>query len=226
MRLAKPRLDIGLFTNRIADQKVFWGQTAGLRFDHELELRSDWKQHRYDAHGSVIKVNHLAGDIPALAPTGYAAVSIAQSGGTSRMITDTDGNEVRLVAPGMRGITHIGITVRTPQPERMMRFYCDAMEFERVEQYTARCGDTLIFVEEGLGGAEMTDLFGMGYRYLTVQIFDADKECDAIVARGGRLARPPVSFGDVARYGFVKDPDGNWIEVSARSSLIGAPSSK
>ena len=35
------------------------------------------------------------------------------------------------------------------------------------------------------------------------------------------LAREAVSFKDVARYGFVKDPDGNWIEISARASLTG-----
>ena len=36
-----------------------------------------------------------------------------------------------------------------------------------------------------------------------------------------RLAQAPVSLGQVARYGFVADPDGNWIEISARTSLTG-----
>jgi predicted enzyme related to lactoylglutathione lyase len=82
-------------------------------------------------------------------------------------------------------------------------------------------GDTMLFVEEGPGGSETADFVGPGYRYLTVQIFDADQSMQDIVARGGRIAREAVSFKDIARYGFVKDPDGNWIEMSARASLTG-----
>jgi lactoylglutathione lyase len=74
---------------------------------------------------------------------------------------------------------------------------------------------------EGGGGDDGDDFIGLGFRYLTVQIFDADEACAQIVARGGRLGRPPVTLGTVARYGFVRDPDGNWIEISARTSLTG-----
>ena len=62
---------------------------------------------------------------------------------------------------------------------------------------------------------------GPGFRYLTVQVFDADAEMSGIVARGGRIVRDAVSFAGVARFGFVADPDGNWIEISARTSLAG-----
>ena len=221
MHLAKPHLDIGLFTKQIERQKAFWGDTVGLRFDHELKLRKGWVQHRYDAHGSVIKVNHVEDDLSSLAPTGYVAVTIARQSAVDWEGSDADGNRVRLVAPGTRGVSRVGVTVQTPDPDRMMQFYCEAMQFERVEQHTAQCGDSLLFVEEGVGGAEMEDLIGPGYRYLTVQIFDADRCCEEIVSRGGRLARSPISHGQVARYGFVKDPDGNWIEISARTSLTG-----
>ena len=221
MRLAKPRLDIGLFTNRIAAHKTFWGETVGLPFDHELMLREGWVQHRYDAHGSVMKVNHYAEPLAALPPTGYLEAVIAQDRATERALTDPDGNRVRVVPPGTRGVTRLGIVVGTSDPARLMRFYCEAMEFERAAEHVARCGDTLLFVEQGSGGSETETFIGPGWRYLTIQIFDADESCAAIVARGGRLAQAPVNFGDVARYGFVKDPDGNWIEISARTSLTG-----
>lgn len=220
MKLAKPHLDLGLFTQRIGQQREFWGGTLGLRLDHELTLRPGWVQHRFDAHGSVIKVNHWTEDLPALPSTGYVGLSIVRNGATWEG-NDADGNSVRLVPQGTNGLTRIGITVRTPNPARMMGFYVDAMEFERIDSRTARCGDTLLFVEEGPGGCEAKDFVGIGYRYLTVQIFDTDLAMDGIVARGGRLARAAVSFGTVARFGFVKDPDGNWIEISARTSLTG-----
>lgn len=220
MKLAKQHLDLGLFTHRIEPQRAFWKGTAGLRLDHELELRPGWVQHRFDAHGSVIKVNHWTDELPVLPPTGYVGLSIVHQDRPWDGL-DADGNAVRLVPPGTDGLTRIGITVSTPDPARMMAFYIDAMEFDRVDATTARCGDTLLFVREGSGGNETEDFIGIGYRYLTVQIFDADLAMAGIIARGGRLAREAISFRDVARFGFVKDPDGNWIEISARTSLTG-----
>lgn len=224
MHLAKPHLDIGLFTERIGSQRAFWSDKAGLRLDHEIKLRTGWVQHRFDAHDSVVKVNHWDGELPTLPPSGYAGLTIAREGSGEWQGHDPDGNRLRLVPPGTDGVVGIGVTVRTPDPERLMAFYLEAMEFEHVAPDVARCGDSLLFLEEGPGGGDADDFIGPGYRYLTVQIFDADKACNDIVARGGRLGRAPISLGDVARFGFVKDPDGNWIEISARTSLIGAPS--
>jgi len=41
------------------------------------------------------------------------------------------------------------------------------------------------------------------------------------VERGGREGRPPITLGKIARVSFVRDPDGNWIELSQRASLTG-----
>lgn len=220
MRLAKPHLDLGLFTNDIEAHRSFWGETVGLRLDHELDFGNGTIQHRYDAHDSVIKVNHFPEPFAPAPPTGYAGLTIARAG-PAWSGPNPCGEPVRLVAPGTNGVVGIGITVSTPDVARMMRFYVEAMEFDRVSDTVARCGDSLLFVEEGPGGTESDDFVGPNFRYLTVQIFDADRACADIVARGGRLARAPVTLGEVARYGFVKDPDGNWIEISARASLTG-----
>ncbi|MHB8576260.1 MAG: VOC family protein [Dehalococcoidia bacterium] len=42
-----------------------------------------------------------------------------------------------------------------------------------------------------------------------------------MIARGVEEGRPPVTLGSVARISFIRDPDGNWIEVSQRASLTG-----
>ena len=221
MRLAKRHLDLGIFTNDIDSHRAFWGETVGLRLDHELDFGNGTIQHRYDAHDSVIKVNHFPEPFAAQPPTGYVGLTIARAERPEWSGPNPCGEPVRLVPPGTDGVVGIGITVSTPDPGRMMEFYVKAMEFNEVSPTVARCGDSLLFVEEGPGGSEADDFVGPNFRYLTVQIFDADQACDAIVARGGRLARLPVNFGEVARYGFVKDPDGNWIEMSARTSLTG-----
>lgn len=220
MKLAKPHLDLGLFTEDLAAQRRFWGETVGLRLDHELPMVPGWVQYRYDAHGSVIKVNHRAEPLAPHPPSGYVGLSIAREGAAWEG-RHPGGDFVRLAPRGTDGIVGIGVTVRTPQPERMMDFYMGAMEFECVSPFIARCGDSLLFVERGPGGTDVGDFVGPAFRYLTVQIFDADRACEEIVARGGRLARAPINFGKVARYGFVADPDGNWIEISARASLTG-----
>lgn len=221
MRLAKPHLDIGMFTNDIASHGSFWTGDAGLKLDHELNFKDGIVQHRYDAHGSVIKVNHFPDPMDPQPPSGYVGLTIARDGGAIWEGSNPGGERVRLAPSGTDGVVGIGITVSTRNPKQMMDFYVDAMEFEPVGPTTARCGDSLLFVEEGPAGTVTEDFVGPNFRYLTVQIFDADEACDQIVARGGRLGRAPVTFQDVARYGFVCDPDGNWIEISARASLTG-----
>ena len=225
MRLAKQHLDIGMFTTSLDRHHAFWEQEVGLRFDMVLPVpvREGWVQHRFDAHNSVIKVNDYGSPLPATPPTGYVGLTIARNGGPLWEGMHPDGGLVRLVPKGTDGVVGIGITVATPNPARMMAFYIDAMEFERVSERVARCGDTLLFVETGVGGVESEDFIGPGpgYRYLTIQIFDADQDTDGILRRGGRLANAAKDYGTVARVSFVKDPDGNWIEVSARASLTG-----
>ncbi len=220
MKLAKPHIDIGLFTNQIGDHRNFWAKQVGLVLDHELELEEGWVQHRFDAHGSVIKINHWGEALKDEPRSGYTGLAIA-SDGAAWQGEHPGGDQVRLVPSGEDGIVGIGITVTTPEPARMMDFYLGAMEFEEARPDTARCGDSLLFVEKGRGGSETPSFVAPNFRYLTVQIFDADEACAGIVARGGRLARAPVNFADVARYGFVSDPDGNWLELSARTSLTG-----
>jgi len=56
---------------------------------------------------------------------------------------------------------------------------------------------------------------------LTIQIRDVDAEHRRVIERGGRGGRPPITLGTVARVSFVRDPDGNWIELSQRASLTG-----
>jgi lactoylglutathione lyase len=222
MRLAKPRMDIGLFTGDIGPQREFWAGRAGLRLDHELTLERGWVQHRFDAHGSVVKVNHLAAGVPDRPPSGITGLTLAVEGRTEPWTGEHPGGDrVTLVPPGTGGVTGIGVTLTSADPERLLRFYRDGMEFEPVGPDTVRCGESLLTVAEG-PGRDAEELIGPGFRYLTVQVFDADAEMAAIVRRGGgRIARDPVSFAGVARFGFVADPDGNWIEISARTSLTG-----
>src|SRR6185437_16831055 len=98
MQLAKPRVDIGLSTNDLKPMLAFWQEEAGVPFDHLLPIRPGHDQHRHDANGSVLKINHHAEPLPAAPPAGYAEVLIARPGASSITVChDPDGTAVALV---------------------------------------------------------------------------------------------------------------------------------
>jgi lactoylglutathione lyase len=222
VRLAKPQLDIGLFTDDIDAQRAFWAGKVGLRLDHELEIEPGWVQHRFAAHGSVVKINQIAAGVPWRPASGITGLTVAVSGRDEHWSGEHPGGDrVELVPPGTGAVIGIGVTLTSTDPERLIGFYRDALEFEPVARGVLRCGETVVTITEGPGGRDADDCLGPGFRYLTVQVFDADAEIFEIARRGGRLVRHPVNFAGVARFGFVADPDGNWIEISARTSLTG-----
>ena len=110
MRLAKQHIDIGMFTNDIEAHRRFWGDTCGLRLDHELSFGDGWVQHRYDAHDSVIKVNQYPTPFEPTPPTGYVGLTIARAGQPLWQGPNPGGEPVRLVPPGTDGVVGIGIT--------------------------------------------------------------------------------------------------------------------
>jgi len=58
MELARPQLDVGLFTNKLEEAQAFYGQKLGLRFESILPVGGGFNQHRYLSNGGVIKVMH------------------------------------------------------------------------------------------------------------------------------------------------------------------------
>ena len=77
MRLAKERIDIGLYTTNGPQLREFWHNQIGLPFDHLLPVRKGQKQYRYHLLGSVLKINELAAPIPDRPPSGYRELLIA-----------------------------------------------------------------------------------------------------------------------------------------------------
>ena len=79
----------------------------------------------------------------------------------------------------------------------------------------------MLILQKGPGATETKTFVGEGFRYLTIQVFDAVATCNAIKKLGGRIAMEPIWVGEIAKVGFALDPDGNWLEISARASLTG-----
>ena len=222
MKLAKNHIDVGLFSNRRDEQLEFWQQEIGLPYDHMGKLGGGMQQHRHHMNGSILKMNHARDPLPKLPPSGYRELFIADPGRThSKSLRDPDGNHVTLVPPGMDGITGICLAMTVNNRDAFDAFYGQAMQFEAVRDGMFRCGDSLLWAREE-GKVERCDEWrAPGFRYFTVQIFDAAHEHAGILARGGTEGAPLRELGDTVRYSFVRDHDGNWIEISQRASLTG-----
>ena len=226
MQLAKKVIDVGLSTNDLEPMLRFWQQDVGLRFDHVLPVRRGQKQYRHDAQGSVIKLNHHAEPLPEAAPSGYRELIIAREGlQKPRRMVDPDGNRVQLVPPGHDGVTQIAVAMAVRSLGEHRRFFGDILGFPEQSWSagpTFRLGDSLIFLDEDRAATVNPIRQARGWRYITLQIADIDAVHDELRRKGVREGLAPITLGEVARISMILDPDGNWIELSRRASIVGS----
>ncbi len=225
MELAKPRVDIGLSTNDLEPMLAFWRDEAGVPFDHLLKIRRGHDQHRHDALGSVLKINHHEATLPDAPPSGYRELILAREGLTEpRALVDPEGDRVTLVPPGHEGVTQAAIRLAVRDLAAHRRFYAEALglpEEPRAQGAAFRAGETLLILEESPDAPSDAAMQGKGWRYITFQVFKVDEEHARVLKKGGREALAPVTLGTTARISMVRDPDGNWIEISQRASIVG-----
>jgi catechol 2,3-dioxygenase-like lactoylglutathione lyase family enzyme len=228
MQLAKRVIDIGLSTNNLEPMLQFWQQDAAVRFDHVLPVRRGQKQYRHVEQGSVVKLNHHAGPLPEAAPSGYRELIIAREGvQTPRRMADPDGNRVQLVPPGHDGVSQIAVAMRVRSLGAHRTFYGDILGF--AEQpwpggTAFRLGDSLILLTEDPAATFDPVRPARGWRYITLQVADIDAVHAELRSKGVREGLAPVTLGEVARISMILDPDGNWIELSRRASIVGSVS--
>lgn len=223
MELAKPRVDIGLSTNDLEPMLAFWQGQAGVAFDHKLPIRKGQDQHRHDVLGSVLKINHHADPLPDAPPSGYRELIIAREGvAEPQAMSDPQGNRVVLVPPGHEGVSQIGVRIAVRDLDAHRRFYSGALGLTEERPGAFRAGETLLILEQSPDAPANAEFRGPGWRYITFQVFKVDEEHAAVLAKGGREALAPTTLGTTARISMVRDPDGNWIELSQRASIVGA----
>jgi lactoylglutathione lyase len=223
MEIAKLHIDVGLFAREISPHLTFWKDTVGLQYDHMAKLGAGIHQHRFHMNGSVLKINHSRHPLAESSPSGITALRIATVGlGAPLQISDPDGNRVSLVPEGQDGLTGIGIDLRVNNRDAHDRFWRHVMQFTCPSPGVYVCGDSRILICEE-GSVDRAESWrGYGWRYLTVQVTNCQAEHKGVLQRGGSEGEPPRRMGDVAMISFVRDPDGNFIELSQRASLVGS----
>jgi catechol 2,3-dioxygenase-like lactoylglutathione lyase family enzyme len=227
MQLAKPRIDIGFRTNHALPVLAFWQNEVGLPLESMLKVRRGLRQHRHDLLGSVLKVNSQLTPIPDTPPSGYREVLIARDGILVPLtLVDPEGNRVTLVPKGTHGISRIGIRLGVRSVAAHRRFYTEALGLAEGPSAgnaaTFLAGDTVLIVEAAADAPDDAAMEGRGYRYITFQVYAVDREHAHVLAHGGREASAPTTLGTRARISMVRDPDGNWIELSQLVTLTGS----
>ena len=216
MNLAKPALDVGLYTNQLEAMLAFWQNKAHATFTELLPVGGGVHQHRHAVGDSVIKINHPREPISEGKPTGLKKVTLY--GKTNESLRDPDGNSVELKQGDDN--RNLRLTLTTPRLQEMQAFYGETLALPSTSTNLFRIGASeLELVEGDLGHFERA---GIGFRYMTFQVFDVVAEHKHIIESGGYEGMAPVRLGEVAYISFVQDPDGNWIEISQRKSITGS----
>ena len=235
MDLAKNRIDVGLFTNRLEEMKAFYGDRLRLPFEEMLPLGGGMQQHRFGLLGSVLKINTSRAPVPERVAGGYRRITISDPRTPMPFeLNDPDGNAIELVPAGQRGIRQIEIQLGVTNETDFARFCGEVLGGERIEDRRYRIGETIISFAHDLSARRaekspsapaadvIASMRAVGFRYITIQVKNCDTEHKRFLSMGVWEGAPPVTLGKVARISFIRDPDGNWIEISQRASLTGA----
>jgi len=157
-----------------------------------------------------------------LAEIGDLRVAAYEAGG---FLADASHYGETLRTLGHDGVGQIGIRVAVRDLDAHRRFYGGSLgltEEPHVAGASFRAGETLIILEQDRSVSIDAGVRGKGWRYITFQVFKVDDAHAGVLASGGREAVAPVTLGTTARISMVLDPDGNWIELSQRASIVGA----
>ena len=227
MNLAKPYIDVGLYCRDREAVTAFWQQEVGLAFESLLKLGGGAQQWRHDLSGSILKINHQRDGLPDAVASGYDGIVVADETVDEPVtMTDPEGNRVTLVQPGFEGIDQIAVEMAVADPALHATFMRRVLGCQEISSRHLKWGETSFYLSqkrdlEGHAANAESVLKGPGFRYITVQVWDVDIEHEAVVRGGAVEAMSPTTLGETARISFIKDPDGNWIELSQRASLTG-----
>ena len=227
IELAKHQLDIGLTTEDRDETLAFWQNEVGLTYDGPLSVGGGVQQHRHSFRGSIIKINHSRNPVEPEPPSGYRRVFVAQPDRTEvHETSDPGGNQVVLVPPGHDGITQLALSRSAcATSHEHGHFWGDLVGLPAAP----RVGCRMRSASATRCSASSTTPRHRATRLAAAPAIATARSrsstptpsTGSCIAAGARDGHEPFTHGDVARYGFIRDPDGNWIELSQRASITG-----
>ncbi|NDZ17638.1 hypothetical protein C7T35_36870 [Variovorax sp. WS11] len=220
MDLAKPGLDVGMFTERLDSQTAFWSDVAKLPSEAMQKLGDGIHQHRFVAGISVIKVNNSRHALTGQG-SGIAGISLIRKGlPRCIVVRDPDGQPVMLQPAADGDHVELVVHLEVSNLAAHQAFWHSVMQLPACgDGYL--CGTTKLQLKETDTPRRPQSWKVRGWSYLTVQVRDCVSEHAAALRRGAREGEPPRLIGDSAVISFVRDPDGNFIELSQKAELVG-----
>jgi catechol 2,3-dioxygenase-like lactoylglutathione lyase family enzyme len=229
MEFNRPQIDVGIFTNRIEAMKAFYGENLGLQFESEMPVGGGFKQHRYIANGSIIKLMESRDPLPRRHPGGYETLIIATDKVTQpEALNDPDGNTIELVPPGRDDVNQIEVRLGVSDVDVFDDFYTKAASGKGIGGHRYKIGETIFAtfrhpLARRVKPAPFPALLdvvkamaALGIRYVTLQVKNCDEAFKEFTAAGAPVGVMPANFSNVVRVAFVRDPDGNFIELAQR----------
>lgn len=223
VELSKRQIDIGTMVHDWDAANEFWTEVVGLPYTKFEKIGGGVRQHRFDARGSVIKVNHSRNMLQPH-PTVYRRLRVVSDRvDEPRLVNDPEGVEVELVPAGHDGVVDVEIVNAVGSKADARRFWVEGFGSEEIAPTRFRLGESIVqcVVESGL--RRPTERSAPGFRYVTVQVQHVDAAWQHLVELGFVGEMAPVTLGDTARISFVRDADGGFIEVSERAEFTGRP---
>ena len=224
VELAKPALDVGLNTNNLDNMLAFWQDQAYVPFSEMLPLGGGRRQHRHAIGESVLKINHGREAAPQSTPSGLHKLTIYSDAVDEGLeLLDPDGNELELLpqqqnAQALNLCLHLQVN-SLPQTQD---FYGTVLGLPAINPTLFQVGASAIQLSPSPKPIAPVSRDAVGFRYMTLQVYDVVQTHQQILERGGTEGMAPIRLGDVAYISFVRDPDGNWIEISQRKSITGS----
>ncbi len=203
--------------------EAFWADTVGLPYTKFEKLGGGVRQYRFDANGSVIKVNHSRNPMGRQATIHRRLRVASDRVKQPELATDPEGVEVEVVPLGHEGVVDVEIVNATANLAEARRFWVDGIGADEVEPSRFKVGSSIIRCVEEADLESPTERSGPGFRYLTVQVQHVDQAWARLVKMGFVGETEPVSLGTTARVSFVRDPDGGYLEFSERAEFTGRP---
>lgn len=112
--------------------------------------------------------------------------------------------------------------------DRSIKFYSEHIGLKFVRRREVKQNNAEIaFLEDGSGGAielthwrdKKTLAEGDNFDHIALEVPDVKKCTDELRGKGVTIAMEPFSLsGSSSKIAFIKDPDGNWLELIERSS--------
>ena len=222
--LSRGAFDVGLVTNREHAMLAFWRDHIDLPVEGSLRPVPGVTQHRLTLRGAVLKLNHVEAPLPERMVLGGPRMLLLASTDVDAPVheRDPDGNVVCFVPPGTAGIERFGVHLAVSDEDAFHDFYARILGLPRVaERAYDFAGATLSFAwspdvvpDSARGGA--------GFSYLTFQVLDAEEAHALLCERGVEEDLPPSADHTTTEstISFIRDPDGNRIELSQRPDLV------